>query len=230
MSFWSKLGKIGLMAAPFIPIPGMQALGPLASGLIKGGIGAASGAVSGGKKGALLGGALGGALGGFGGKSGGFGGDTVDGMSLGDIESGAASGGGAGGGISGFLGKMSKAGLDPTTLALGGMSMLGGPSDNLKSNDKTSIDPVTRMTEALDALKQSSANIASRGPTQLRSSFVPAPPAAINVPGVPFQIGGGLGRDPALDNPALLEGAAPQNPFAPGAQQAQLRKPKNANS
>jgi hypothetical protein len=58
MSFWKKLGKIALKAAPiaanFIPMGG-----PLASMAIRGGIGAAAGAAGGGKKGALIGGLMG---------------------------------------------------------------------------------------------------------------------------------------------------------------------------
>jgi len=57
--WWKKaLGIGGMIGSMFIP--GMQALGPVAMGLLRAGVGAASGALVGGKKGALLGGAMGG--------------------------------------------------------------------------------------------------------------------------------------------------------------------------
>jgi hypothetical protein len=90
-------------------------------------------------------------------------------------------------------------GLDATTLLLGGMSMLGGDGteDNLTSFAGTSADPTRRMTEALDAIKNMTSQVQSRGPSQLRSNLGPSP-ISVDVPGVPFQIGGGLGMDPAI--------------------------------
>lgn len=110
------------------------------------------------------------------------------------------------------LSGMNKAGLDPTMLALGLMSMLGGP-DGPKSFSGTTADPVKTLTDALGASKSLMAQIGSRGPARLRSSYVAPPPSPVSLPGIPFQIGGGLGRDPALDNPDLLQGREPMSPL-----------------
>lgn len=97
-----------------------------------------------------------------------------------------------------FLGGNGKKGMDPTTLLLGGLSMLGG-DEEINSFKGTSADPVRRMTEALDMIKSLSSNIAARGTPRMRapqSEF--EPPAPVEIPGLGFQIGGGLGKDPSL--------------------------------
>ena len=111
----------------------------------------------------------------------------------------------------GWLGKAAKGakGLDYTSLILGGLSMLGGDDSGQerKSFEGTGADPTKNLSEMLEAIKRLGKGVQERGPVKLRSSYVPPPPVAVNIPGIPFQIGGGLGRDPALDNPDLLEGS-----------------------
>lgn len=96
-------------------------------------------------------------------------------------------------------------------LALSGLSMLGG-EDSGGGNQRGSYTQANSITDPRQALYQAlkGSNVlgealAKRGPVQLRSAYVPPPPVAVDIPGVPFQIGGGLGRDPALNDPSLLE-------------------------
>jgi hypothetical protein len=103
-------------------------------------------------------------------------------------------------------------GLDYTALALGGLSMLGEDEgdDPMKSMRGTTADPVQRMTEALDAVKAMTSNVQQRGATrQRRPDFNPPAPIAVDIPGIPFQIGGGLGRDPAIAEALKREGQSP---------------------
>jgi len=124
----------------------------------------------------------------------------------------AATAGGAGAASMGFdigkfLGK-----LDPTALALGGLSMLGGDDEggqklNSYANNTPGnlIDPKLNLQMLMNAIYRLGAGLEQSGPTKLRSSYVPGPPSPISIPGLGFQIGGGLGRDPALGDPSLLE-------------------------
>jgi hypothetical protein len=114
------------------------------------------------------------------------------------------------GGLKGTLSKVfnKQSGLDPTLLALGGMSMLGGDDVQQRksfSQANSITDPRQALYQALKGTNVLGEALAKRGPVKLRSSYAPPPPVAVNVPGVPFQIGGGLGRDPALGDPSLLE-------------------------
>src|SRR3990167_853009 len=107
-------------------------------------------------------------------------------------------------------GKAGGSGLDPTMLALGGLSMFGGgdegPQKRKSFEQANSItDPRQALYQALKGSNVLGEALSKRGPVKLRSSYAPPPPIAVNVPGVPFQIGGGLGRDPALNDPSLLE-------------------------
>jgi hypothetical protein len=119
---------------------------------------------------------------------------------------------GAAGGSKGILSKLfGKGGLDPTAMALGGLSLLGGDGefdDPRKSLAGTTSDPVKRMTEALDAIKGATSGLQSKPAFQLRG-YQPPTPVAVNAPTGPFQVGGGLGKDPSLR--AALEA---ENPLA----------------
>lgn len=114
-SFWKKLGKGLLMAAPIIAAPFTAGLSlPLAMA-VQGGIGAASGALTGGGvKGALLGGALGAAGGAM------PGGHLAAGATRAPI-----------GGLSGALGMAGKAISSPKGLMSMGAGLLGGGNSNL---------------------------------------------------------------------------------------------------
>lgn len=190
MSFWSKLGK-GLAIGGNIALPFLTGgLSLPAQIAISSAAGAGTGALTGGKKGALLGGALG-ALPGVGqiGKGAGEMG-YIDDAIKGVAGSGAAK---TGGGILDFLTKMKSAGLDPTTLALGGMSLLGG--------DGQELDPYTGKVAPQALLEQAMASINQGRPQPSEATLsrrrLPEP-VRVDVPGIPFQIGGGLATDPAL--------------------------------
>jgi hypothetical protein len=122
-----------------------------------------------------------------------------------------------------FLGK-----LNPTQLLLGGLSLFGGSNDpfqHRESFSNTGADPVRTLSGALDAIRGLSANLGHRGPTQMRG-VVPTGPEPVSVPGLPFQIGGGLGTDPALMDPSILQVNHLEDPF--GSQdQAQPRPAVN---
>lgn len=115
-----------------------------------------------------------------------------------------------------MLGKLFKGGLDPTMLLLSGLSFLGGDEndDNRQSFAGTGADPVRTLTELFEAIRRLSGSLADMPPPSMSSSFVPRGPEPISVPGVPFQIGGGMGVDPALGNPGMLTGPNPiPSPF-----------------
>lgn len=168
---------------------------------------------------------------------GGLPGLTVGGTNA--AASGIAGGSSMAGGIGGF---MKGLGLDPTMLALGGMSLFGGDDSGQerKSYDGTAADPVSALADALNMARNLSTQLASRGPVRMRSSFVPPAPVGVNVPGVPFQIGGGLGQDPALRDQSLLEGDDPMHGMgdlfaaagsqAPGGKAVSRRKPNGSTS
>lgn len=138
--------------------------------------------------------------------------------------SGAASSAGAGAGASSMagFGKFFSKGLDPTSLLMMGLSMFGGDEGQERRSfaGKSGADPIEALRQALAATNSLGQGLQSRGPTRLRSSYVQKGPAPVQIPGLPFQIGGGLGVDPALADPSLLESAAMpdlggNNPFGP---------------
>jgi hypothetical protein len=176
----------GVTAASFglIPgVPGLESLGSIFGG--GGGVANAVPAVSGNLTPTVIGSA---------------------GSGLGTTATTAAAGGGGNWFTKGLKSVFGKDGLDPTALALGGMSLLGGEEvdDPQLSLRGTTADPVVRMTEALDAIKNLTSGIQSKGPSRLRSPLQTTQPLApVSIPGIPFQIGGGLGRDPALPDPMM---------------------------
>lgn len=131
---------------------------------------------------------------------------------------GAATAGGIGSSIANYF-KPKGGGIDYTSLALGGLSALGGDEPLFQphqSFEGTGADPTQRMSQFYDALENVSAQLAERTPTGLsKNSVVAEGPAPVSIDGIPFQIGGGLGRDPAISDPSLLEGRAPlKDPLA----------------
>jgi hypothetical protein len=200
MSFWGGLKKAIGVAAPIAAsfIPGV---GPL----LGAGIGAAGGALAGGKKGALLGGVTGG-LGNMGG---------VAGMA------GSAGKSGAGGFLSKLFGK---GGLDPTATLLGGLSLLGGDDEQQKLQSykgKGLSDPVTSMNDSLGAIRQLMGQLGGG----VDRPAIPGLPKPLQVPGLPFQIGGGLGTDPSMFQPMKI-----QNPFQMDLGQAKPKPPSPSGS
>lgn len=145
-----------------------------------------------------------------------------------------AAGAGGGKGMLGSLGKLfGKGGLDPTMLLLSGLSMFGGGEGRQSFAGKGTADPVAMLQAALARNEAMGQSAQQKGPARLRSSMVSAPPQPVNLPGLGMQIGGGLGVDPALMDPSLLEGRGlDQMTNAPYPQrtaprQAQRRNPSN---
>lgn len=68
------------------------------------------------------------------------------------------------------------------------------------------VDPQQNLERALNSILTFGRGIEGRArqPVRLRSAFA-QPVGPINVPGIPFQIGGGLGTDPAFLDRTLLE-------------------------
>lgn len=118
------------------------------------------------------------------------------------------------GGWKGALGKIfggQNPKIDPLMAILGIGSMFGGddkddPLAKLKYFEKPGelYDPRESLHRALAATLRMGQGLTERGPVRLRTTFAP-PPAPISVPGIGFQIGGGLASDPALKDPSLLE-------------------------
>lgn len=114
------------------------------------------------------------------------------------------------------LGKWAVNRVDPTGLALGALSMLGGDDPEAQRRQSFSgaglADPKTALQQALSALYRTGQGLTERGPARLRSSVVSPPPAPVQIKGLPFQIGGGLGTDPALLDPSILSGTGRDMP------------------
>jgi hypothetical protein len=131
------------------------------------------------------------------------------GTGLGGFSSSGASG------MGGFFGKLfGNRGLDPTALLLGGLSMFGGDeSEDPRSSFKGAgaADPITALNKALSMIDQLGASLQKRQGMNMTSSQLAPPPAPVSIPGIPFQIGGGLGTDPALRDATLLQVPPPPN-------------------
>jgi hypothetical protein len=120
---------------------------------------------------------------------------------------------------------------DWVKLALGGIGAIGGSMGSDPFQKKKGYKGATTNPETVMAN-----NIANHGSIgdlltklrkpSMRSSIVAAPPGPVSIPGLGIQIGGGLGRDPALDDPSLVEGQGLASQWAgpAGTPQAKLRK------
>ena len=133
------------------------------------------------------------------------------------------------GGILGFLSKLKGAGLDPTTLGLGLLSSLVGNNGPITPHSYASaspgaaqlVSPIQSLYNAINASNNfgTSLNNMLVNGVSTPSSYVPAPPKPVSIPGLSFQIGGGLGTDPALKDPSLLTKSLPGDFFSPIQQQ-----------
>lgn len=155
---------------------------------------------------------------------------SVAGQSLGPVLSGGANASaseGAGGGLmSKIMGKFS--GRDLVSAGLGVASLFGKDPDPFQKRTSfagTGADPVRTLTDSLSAIKNLSATIASHGQPSLRQATVQDGPAPVTIPGIPFQIGGGFGSDPALKDPTMLDSKPIADPFGSTAQPAQPQAP-----
>jgi len=152
-------------------------------------------------------GGLGGALSGFG--PGGPGGPGV----------GTGDGGGFLGGLGGILGKIfnQDSGLDPTTLLLAALAAMGGGQDqqtnlldlltagDISPDAQRLVNPVNVLAEKNRSLQLLGSQLANQDPASLSAGSIFQTADPINIPGVPFQFGGGLARDPAIADPSILE-------------------------
>lgn len=107
-------------------------------------------------------------------------------------------------GSSSMLGKVfnRQTGIDPTMLALSGLSMLGGDGNQRQSFEgKGAADPVAALQSSLASI-----NAVGQGIQNSKFKLRPPPsysPKPVTIPGLGFQIGGGLATDPALADPTL---------------------------
>lgn len=206
MGFWKKLAKIGSFAAPIVAAP---FTGGASLALIGAGAGAVPGLLDKNLKSAVLGAGLG-AIPGLGkmkaAKGASVAGKTAAKSGLSAISPGAAGdlgfstkqlveGGidkvikdsttgavlGKTGGVLGFLGKLKSAGLDPTALGLGALSLLGDDEEGPQRRESFKgtgplTDPVSSLAMSQDlALKLGQALSRGGGP-QLRQIPGLAPP------------------------------------------------------
>lgn len=126
----------------------------------------------------------------------------------------AQAGNSAPGGFMGILAKLKSAGIDPTALGLGTLSAFAGGDEgpqHMQSFAKGSGGQITNPTQALFNFLNGTNNFGMGINNLLQqgahtpSSFVNSPgPAPVRIPGLNFQIGGGLATDPALKDPTLL--------------------------
>lgn len=115
--------------------------------------------------------------------------------------SGAASGSSA---LEKLLSGASK-GSDALGWASLGTSVLGGLLGGEDEEDPR-FDPELKnyISDYLKGELESRQSYNEANPVKLRSSYVQGGPSPVSVPGVPFQIGAGMGQDPALADPTLL--------------------------
>lgn len=93
------------------------------------------------------------------------------------------------GGVVGFLSKLKAAGIDPTTLGLGALSLFGGDDQQRRQSygGAGRVDPYTALQSRSDQITSLINQLQSAPKFEQH-----APPAPITIPGIPFQIGGGL--------------------------------------
>lgn len=140
-----------------------------------------------------------------------------------------------------LLGKIfnPKTGIDPTALLLGGLSAAMGGGGNGQTGAPNSfhkgvspgaaqlVDPIQSLYNAINASNNMGVGLNNRlqQGINLRSSYIQPGPAPVRIPGLNFQIGGGMGTDPAFKDPSLLNlpfegdlysGAIPQQNMNPG--------------
>lgn len=132
---------------------------------------------------------------------------------------------GASTGAKGFLSKF-LGGIDPTSLILGGLSLFGNsdPYQKKQGYNGALTSPENSLGDTLSAIQSLAGQISA----QSGQNHVPQSAGPVSIPGIPFQIGGALGTDPAMIAPLKL-----QNPFGNQATPAQpgiARRRPNGNS
>lgn len=126
---------------------------------------------------------------------------------------GAGAGAAGGGGIAGTVGKVAGAltgGTDMKKLLTmlgvqGGFDLLGGLFGQGGPNGFD--DPQARLDSQFDAIKKLTDGVTKKmaGGYDLSPSAIPQTAKPISIPNVPFQIGGGMGMDPAIRDPKLMQ-------------------------
>lgn len=112
---------------------------------------------------------------------------------------------GGGGGMLGGLGRFLM-GINPTTAVLGGLSLLGGGGGQDRNSFTGRASPQAVLQRLLTEIDALGGDLRSRGPARLSAgSVVQQGIKPITIPGLPFQIGGGLAQDPAAADPSILE-------------------------
>jgi hypothetical protein len=108
--------------------------------------------------------------------------------------------------------------MDPLTIMAligGGSSLLGGLFGGSDGQERRAysgaVSPNKTLQDAMAAIKGFGSQQAQQGPVRLRTTMAP-PTRPVQIPGLPFQIGGGLGTDPALMDPSMLMGRGAQAP------------------
>jgi hypothetical protein len=121
--------------------------------------------------------------------------------------------------LKGILGK-----IDPTTAILGGLSLFGGGDDGQQQRQGFggSVAPEQVLGDSIAAIKRLGSSIQNREPGHL-NAVVNGKPAPVNIEGLPFQIGGGLATDPALQDPSLLQLQDAMKAFETGGSTAQQK-------
>lgn len=97
--------------------------------------------------------------------------------------------------------------IDPTTAILGALSLFKAPQVQTRESftqPGSITDPRQSLYSALQGVYRLGQGLSERKPVTLRSSYIQPSPEPITIPGLPFQIGGGLAHDPALAHPELL--------------------------
>ena len=97
-------------------------------------------------------------------------------------------------------------GMDPLTIAAIASSLFGGLFGGSDVQEKQSFRGSAAPQKTLEGFLQALGGLGSRveqqKPVQLRTT-VQRGPEPVRIPGLNFQIGGGLGMDPALDDPMM---------------------------
>ena len=194
--------------------------------LAKGGSAAATGASAVGKT-STAGKIAGGALSAFGGGGEGDQGPSLEGLGMNRqqignmLSSGISNAPGKAGGVTGFLGKLKSAGIDPTALGLGALSLLGddGGPQKLQSFKGTGplTDPVKSLGMSQDLLLKLGQSLGKGGAPMMRPIHgLPAPAQSTMSPLLQSLFdsylggeapGGTIGGNPTGGGGAMLEAA-----------------------
>lgn len=125
----------------------------------------------------------------------------------------------ASGGVRGALSSTGKYLAKNPMLALAAASMLGGDDSGGGGQKRQSYrgpltNPEDSLYQALSGVYRAGQGMMEKKPVQLRG-LLPEAPQPVSIPGLPFQIGGGMGHNPAQDDMEVdsMEGYRNYDPF-----------------